>query len=79
MPRAPSLMPEVPEDEDIVDPRDVMHEDLAEFYINAAATTNIARRTAVYRLHEVMDSRISNIKFNIWVSERTTAVRVARG
>lgn len=60
-------IPELVEDEDIVDPRDVMHEDLADFYINAGATTNVARCTAVYRLHEVMNSRISNIKFNVWV------------
>lgn len=55
---------EAPEYEDIVDPIDVMHKDLADFYINAGATTNIARCTAVFRLHEIMGSRISNVKYD---------------
>lgn len=63
------------EGEDILDPRDVMHEDLADFYITAQATTNIARCTATYNLHEIMGSRISNIEFHSRVGDDEARTR----
>lgn len=56
---------ELPED-DIVDPRDVMHEDLATFYLEAAAATKVSRCTPFYRLHRICNSKISNVNI-FWV------------
>lgn len=51
---------DVPEG-DVVDPRDVMQKDLADFYLQAAAATKISRCTPCYRLHRLCGSKISNV------------------
>lgn len=50
-----------------VDPRDVMHTNLAEFYLQAAVATKTSRCTPFYRLHGFGKCKISNINMH-WVS-----------
>lgn len=52
----------------LVDPRDVMHKDLAEFYLQAAVAAKVSRSTAFYRLHGFRSCEISNVNV-LWVSE----------
>ncbi|CAN0353681.1 unnamed protein product [Ascophyllum nodosum] len=48
-------------EEGIVDPQEVMQQDLAEFYVQATASTKIARCTPFYRLHQMHGSKITNV------------------
>lgn len=52
----------------VVDPRDVMHKDLAEFYLQAAVATKVSRCTPFYRLHGFGKCKVSNINV-LWVRE----------
>ena len=45
----------------VVDPRDVMHEDLAEFYLEAVVASKMSRCTPFYRLHGFGNCKISNV------------------
>lgn len=57
----------------VVDPRDVMHKDLADFYLQAAVATKLSRCTPFYRLHGFGECKVSNINM-LWV--RTLFLRV---
>lgn len=50
----------------VVDPRDVMHKDLADFYMQAAVATKLSRCTPFYRLHGFGECKVSNINV-LWV------------
>lgn len=65
---------EVPEGV-IVDPRDVMHKDLADFYMQAVVATKLSRCTPFYRLHGFGECKVSNVNV-LWVRtlSYTTAV-----
>lgn len=45
----------------VVDPRDVMHENLAEFYLQAVVASKMSRCTPFYRLHGFGNCKISNV------------------
>lgn len=50
----------------IVDPRDVMHKDLADFYMQAVVATKLSRCTPFYRLHGFGECKVSNVNV-LWV------------
>ncbi|CAN0013431.1 unnamed protein product [Scytosiphon promiscuus] len=52
-----------------VDPRDVMHKDLADFYLQAVVATKMSRCTPFYRLHGFGECRVSNINV-LWGAQR---------
>ncbi|CBN75662.1 expressed unknown protein [Ectocarpus siliculosus] len=53
----------------LVDPRDVMHKDLAEFYVQAAVAAKVSRSTPFYRLHGFTSCEISNVNV-LWGAQR---------
>ncbi|CAM9987956.1 unnamed protein product [Ectocarpus fasciculatus] len=53
----------------VVDPRDVMHKDLAEFYLQAAVAAKVSRSTPFYRLHGFSSCEISNVNV-LWGAQR---------
>ncbi|CAM9614965.1 unnamed protein product [Pylaiella littoralis] len=53
----------------VVDPRDVMHKGLADFYLQAAVATKVSRCTPFYRLHGFRKCKISNINV-LWGAQR---------
>lgn len=50
----------------VVDPRDVMHKDLADFYMQAVVATKLSRCTPFYRLHGFGECKVSNVNV-LWV------------
>eukprot|EP00752_Nemacystus_decipiens_P011999 g10638.t1 len=53
----------------IVDPRDVMHKDLADFYMQAVVATKLSRCTPFYRLHGFGECKVSNVNV-LWGAQR---------
>ncbi|CAB1105304.1 unnamed protein product [Ectocarpus sp. CCAP 1310/34] len=53
----------------LVDPRDVMHKDLADFYVQAAVAAKVSRSTPFYRLHGLRSCEISNVNV-LWGAQR---------
>ncbi|CAM9400636.1 unnamed protein product [Choristocarpus tenellus] len=54
---------ETEEKEEIVDPRDVMEKDLADFYIDAQAVSNCCSQQAVYKLHRVLGKEVTSVQW----------------
>eukprot|EP00903_Cladosiphon_okamuranus_P007739 g7498.t1 len=66
--RERTLLWDVPEGV-LVDPRDVMHKDLADFYMQAVVATKLSRRTPFYRLHGFGECKVSNVNV-LWGAQR---------